>query len=106
MLANDRVMTIAASSPAGETSVTSARVASGLSPRHVTASVGCPAARIRSATVTASDVEPEREMMTTGSRAPADEHAVGPQDQLRQRRREHRPAQRRPAPTAATAWAR
>ena len=70
MLANDRVMTIAASSPAGETSVTSAPVASGLSPRHVTASVGCPAARIRSATVTASDVEPEREMMTTVARSP------------------------------------
>ena len=42
MLANERVMTIAASSPAGETSVTSAPVASGLSPRHVTARVGMP----------------------------------------------------------------
>ncbi len=68
MLANERVITIAASSPAGETSVTSAVRASGLSPRQVTAIVGWPAARIRSATVTASDVEPEREMITTGSR--------------------------------------
>ena len=68
MLANERVITIASSSPAGETSVTSARAASGLSARQVTAIVGRPVARIRSATVTASDVEPEREMMTTGSR--------------------------------------
>ena len=69
MLANDRVITIAASSPSGETSATSAVLASGLSPRQVTATVGWPAARIRSATSTASDVEPEREMITTGSRA-------------------------------------
>ena len=71
MLAKERVITIAASSPAGETSVASASEASGLPPRQVTAIVGCPAARIRSATVTASDVEPEREMMTTGSRPAA-----------------------------------
>ncbi len=68
MLANERVITIAASSPAGETSVTSASAASGLSGRQVTATVGWPAVRIRSATLIASDVEPEREMMTTGSR--------------------------------------
>ena len=104
MLANDRVITIAASSPAGETSVTSARAASGLSARQVTATVGWPAARIRSATLTASDVEPEREMITTGSRPAArparqprcpDEHALRPKDQLRQRRRDHRPVHHR-----------
>ena len=71
MLANDRVITIAASSPAGETSATSAALASGLSPRQVTAMVGWPASRIRAATSTASDVEPEREMITTGSRPAA-----------------------------------
>ena len=71
MLANDRVITIAASSPLGETRVTSAWSARGLSSRQVTAIVGCLAARIRSATVTASDVAPDREMITTGSRRAA-----------------------------------
>ena len=103
MLANDRVMTIAASSPAGETSVTSAPVASGLSPRHVTASVGCPAARIRSATVTASDVEPEREMMTTGSpptSTPSGRRISSDSGAASTGRRSEARA------TAATAWAR
>ena len=102
MLANDRVITIAASSPAGETSVTSARrrqravAAAGDGERRD----GRPRASAPRPS-TASDVEPEREMMTTGSagrgpRPRRDEHAVRPEDQLRERRREHRPAHRRP----------
>ena len=67
MLANERVMTIACSSPAGETRVTSVRPARVLSARQVTAIVGWPSSRARSATATASDVEPDREMTTTGS---------------------------------------
>ena len=68
MLANDRVMTIARSSPAGDSRTRSARAARGLSARHVTAMVGWPAAPIRSTTSTASEVEPEREMTITGWR--------------------------------------
>ena len=111
MLANERVMTIAASSPAGETSVTSASAASGLPPRHVTAIVGCPAARIRSTTVTASEVEPDREMITTGSR-PAPAGAAARQARPAGGGSAPRAAPRSRAaasplePTAAATWAR
>ena len=67
MLANERVMTIARSSPAGDTTVTSARRAIGLSARQVTAIVGWPPARAASTAATASEVEPEREMTMIGS---------------------------------------
>ena len=100
MLANDRVITIAASSPPGETRVTSARSARGLSSRQVTAIVGCLAARIRSATVTASDVDagprddhdgfaPGRRVIVRGRH----QHRLGSQDELRERGGHHRSAQ-------------
>ena len=69
MLVNERVMTMADSSPAGETSIRSVRAASGLRGRQVTAIVGWPSARARVATSTASDVEPERDTITIGWRA-------------------------------------
>ena len=68
MLVNERVITIACSSPAGETRTRCARAASGLFARQVTAIVRWPARRTRSATSTASEVEPDREITMTGWR--------------------------------------
>ena len=65
MLANERVITIADSLPIGETRTRWTRPARGLLARQVTAIVGWPAARTRSTTSSASEVDPEREMMTT-----------------------------------------
>ena len=67
MLANERVMTMADSSPAGETSARSTSPASGLDARQVTPNVGRPAARLCVATLSASEVDPDLEITTTAS---------------------------------------
>ena len=64
--ANERVMTMAVSSPSGTAKVIVASRAMGLSGRQVTATAGAPRSWTRRTTSSASVVEPDRETTMTG----------------------------------------